>query len=88
MQLELFATPFEKLLMELAEAVQAAEKANAKVAELTKKRNEDCPHTDVVKKEYYFSGSYYDRAYTDHWNECKCCGAKSVVTTEMHSWYG
>lgn len=88
MQFELFATPFEKVVAELEEALQIQAKADEKVKELTKQRNEMCPHLVVEQRQYYFSGSYYDRAYTDYWTECKCCGAKSEVTTEQHSWYG
>lgn len=48
-----------------------------------------CTHEGhVEKKSSYFSGSYYDKAYTDHWNQCTLCGARSEVTTENHSWYG
>ena len=53
-----------------------------------KLRDDNCKHPKIIKKESYFGGSYYDKAYTDHWNECEICGAKSEVTTEYHSWYG
>lgn len=48
----------------------------------------NCPHEEIERKESYCSGSYYDKASTDYWNECKLCGKRSAVTTEMHSYYG
>lgn len=53
-----------------------------------KLRDDNCKHPKIIRKESYFGGSYSDKAYTDHWNECEICGAKSEVTTEYHSWYG
>lgn len=51
---------------------------------------EICPHPqEYLKNEYsYFSGSYYDRASTDHWTTCTLCGARSEIRTETHSYYG
>lgn len=47
-----------------------------------------CLHEKIEEQHYYFDGSYYDRAYTDRWNQCCICGEKSEVKTEYHSWYG
>jgi hypothetical protein len=49
---------------------------------------EVCPHTELIPREYYFSGSYNDTAYTEYWNECACCGKCSERTHESHSWFG
>lgn len=48
----------------------------------------ECTHDEVEKKSRYFSGSYYDKASTDYWNECKLCGATSEITSETHGYYG
>jgi hypothetical protein len=88
MQQELFATPFEQVQAELEHAMKVADEAKLKASELRKKRNEMCPHLEIEKKSCYFSGSYYDKAYTEYWNQCKCCGAKSEAWTETHNWYG
>lgn len=48
----------------------------------------NCPHEEIESKSSYFSGSYYDKASTDYWNECKLCRNRSEITTEMHSYYG
>jgi hypothetical protein len=48
----------------------------------------NCPHEEIESKESYYSGSYYDKASTDRWNECKLCGSRSEKKTEMHSYYG
>ena len=47
-----------------------------------------CTHEEIEEKSYYFSGSYYDTAYTERWNECKLCGKRSEKTHESHGWYG
>lgn len=48
----------------------------------------NCQHEELEQKESYFSGSYYDKAYTDYWMECKLCGERGPTTTKMHSYYG
>jgi hypothetical protein len=47
-----------------------------------------CTHEHIEEKSYYFSGSYFDKAYTEYWNQCKLCGAESKKTINDHSWYG
>jgi hypothetical protein len=59
-----------------------------KIDRLEHERQELCPHTLLEEQSSYCSGSYYDKASTDYWNVCKCCGAKSEVTTKTHSYYG
>lgn len=48
----------------------------------------DCLHEEVERKSSYYSGSYNDQAYTEYWNECVLCGARSEKTTKDHNWYG
>lgn len=48
---------------------------------------EECTHEEVEKKSQYYSGSYYDKAYTDYWSVCKLCGKKSDSNSETHGWY-
>ncbi len=48
----------------------------------------ECPHEEIEPKESYYEGSYLNKASTDYWNQCKLCGARSEVTTQVHSWYG
>jgi len=79
---------FDSFQANLEYAERELNKAKERYYAAKKLRDDNCLHTEVIKKEYYFEGSYYDKAYTDHWNECKICGAKSVVNTEYHSWYG
>ena len=47
-----------------------------------------CTHEELEEKSFYFAGSYLDKAYTDHWNQCKLCGTKGPVTTDQHNHYG
>lgn len=46
------------------------------------------PEEHIVERQYYFSGSYYDTAYTDRWRECTICGVMSEKTTTEHGYYG
>jgi len=69
-------------------AQQKLREANAVYIAAKKLRDDNCNHPKIAKKESYFAGSYYDKAYTDHWNECEVCGAKSEVSHESHSWFG
>jgi hypothetical protein len=47
-----------------------------------------CPHEEVEMKSSYFSGSYYDKAYTTKWYQCTLCQERGPETIEMHSYYG
>lgn len=49
-----------------------------------------CQHDKkyLKDKESYFSGSYYDTAYTDYWTVCTLCGECSETKAKQHSWYG
>lgn len=75
--------------MTLEQRVNAKRKLISKHQKELKEMLATCTHEGhVVKKSSHFSGSYYDKAYTDYWNECSLCGERSEVTTEMHSYYG
>lgn len=71
------------------------QKINRKLKTISKHRKElqelydQCTHEGYVEqKSSYFSGSYYDHAYTRYWNQCKLCGAKGPETTKEHGYYG
>lgn len=52
-------------------------------------RSKLCTHEGMMEsKSYYFSGSYYDQAYTEYWYKCSCCGFQTERKHERHSWYG
>lgn len=48
----------------------------------------ECPHEELEMKSVYYDGSYYDKAITTHFNQCKLCGKTIEVKTDTHSWYG
>lgn len=48
----------------------------------------NCQHEEIEQKESYDSGSYYDKASTTRWMECKLCGERGPKTTEQLSYYG
>lgn len=74
----------EVLRKKLDKIVTKEKALRDEIAELHK----SCSHEEIEAKESYFSGSYYDKASTDHWNQCKLCGATSETTTKTHSYYG
>lgn len=88
MQLDIFATPFEQAQADYEEACEDAAKAIKKKCDAQSLRDELCPHTKIEGKSSYYPGSYNDTAYTNYWNECSCCGAKSEVISERHGYYG
>lgn len=47
-----------------------------------------CIHEELEEKDYYYSGDYYNKAYTEKWYQCKLCGECGPKTVEMHSYYG
>lgn len=49
---------------------------------------EDCPHTNTIHEESYTPGSYCDKAYTETWDRCICCGEKFNYDLNRHNYYG
>jgi hypothetical protein len=47
-----------------------------------------CTHEGNEVEKSYFSGSYYDQAYTEKRFKCKTCGKTTEWKRETHSWYG
>lgn len=48
-----------------------------------------CTHEGTMEeKSSYFSGSYYDTAYTEYWSQCRICGHRTPYTRKDHSYYG
>ena len=48
----------------------------------------NCPHEEVEQKDSYDSGSYYNKASSTRWMECKLCSEHGPKTTEQLSYYG
>jgi hypothetical protein len=74
-------TEFEQ---KLANVDKRIERQRKKMTALHEERSailEECPHTHIESKSYYYEGGYLNRSYSEHWNQCKTCGAKSAVTT-------
>ena len=75
---------------ELKLKIVSLEKRLKKVSvELETLRNQ-CDHTEQTPevKEYYFEGSYYDKAYTEIFHYCSICGKRIKSDHKEHSWYG
>lgn len=81
-------TLFDTAQKEFLEAKKAVKLASNKLDAARAARNKLCPHTNMVPKEIYSSGSYYDKAYTETWTECACCGMTTQSHIQEHSWYG
>lgn len=75
-------------MSEFSDKVQRKRELIQKHQEQLKNLLNKCPHDDIERKSHYHPGTYYDKAYTDYWNECKVCGKRSEVTTIEHSYYG
>lgn len=81
--------------LEFKKQIEAQRKVVARKQVLADKQRDilkgmlaNCTHEEIEVKSSYFSGSYYDKASTDYWNECKLCGERGPIRTEMHSYYG
>ena len=72
------------------EAMKGFEELQGKINDAIRRLKEECtcPEEMRTSKEYYFSGSYNDQAYTEHWMECVLCGKRYDKRIENHSWYG
>lgn len=79
---------FDSFQDNLNEAERVYLEAQKKYYAAKKLRDDNCEHLEVEQKSEYFDGSYYNKAFTERWEECKICGAKSKVRREIHSWYG
>lgn len=76
--------------MEIEELKAKLKKNSEKQTKLLAERKkllEQCPH-EFEEQSYYFSGSYYDTAYTQYWDECAVCGKKQNKREVNHGWYG
>lgn len=60
----------------------------SKHSDAIKKLLDECTHEEVKQESYYFSGSYLDQSYTEYWNKCVLCGAKSESTRKSNGYYG
>lgn len=74
--------------IELKAKIEKKQKLISKHRDELAKLLKGCTHEELELKESYFEGSYYDKASTDRWYQCKLCGESGPVTTTMHSWYG
>jgi hypothetical protein len=83
-----FKHSFEEAQKEYLEAKKVLTDAQASYKKIKDIREQLCPHTTIISKENYVSGSYNDTAYTDHWKTCECCGYSTPRVRENHSWYG
>jgi hypothetical protein len=80
-------TEFEQ---QLAKVNKRIERARKRMNALHAERNAilaNCPHTDIEVKSYYYEGGYLNKSYTEYWNQCRTCGAKSEVVTGTQGSY-
>ena len=85
--LDLFDS-FQLIQSDFEDAEKELNEAKERYAKAKKLRDDNCPHSQIVRKEYYFKGGYYDMAYTEYWDECTCCSKEFNHRTQNHSWYG
>lgn len=77
------------------EEFQALKEKIAKKCRLIQKHKEElnklygaCTHKETVQKEYYFDGTYFDKAHTEITLTCEVCGKTLETKIKEHSWYG
>lgn len=80
----LWKMAYDGLSSEIASKREELNKAEKLLADLL----DGCPHTELANKEHYFPGSYNDKAYTERWNQCVCCGKRFNQTYKEHGYYG
>ena len=59
-----------------------------KLKDRNKELQNHCNHSKTDIKEWYFSGSYSDHAYTEFIEYCIYCGKKIDCFIKEHSWFG
>jgi hypothetical protein len=79
---------FDKACLELDMLLEKSKSLNLEISEARLIRNMLCTHTVLETKNYYYSGSYSDKAYTTLWEVCLCCGKKLDERTIEHNYYG
>ena len=75
---------YEDLKKECARIKKLRDKHQAALDALIK----TCPHEEIEEKSFYSPGGYLNTSYTEYWNQCKFCGAKSESTIDNHGTYG
>lgn len=79
----------KRILHLIGEYEDQSKYLNHQLRQLYDLRSKLCTHEGTMEpKSYYFSGSYYDQAYTEYWHKCSCCGFQTERKHEQHSWYG
>jgi hypothetical protein len=48
---------------------------------------ETCDHEEVMDRERYHEGDYYNKSYTEKWTECLVCGKKMGDPKIQTYWY-
>jgi DNA-directed RNA polymerase subunit M/transcription elongation factor TFIIS len=79
-----FKQSVDKQRKVIAKKLALVEKQQAILTEILT----ECPHEELKEESYHFSGSYYDKAYTETWMRCVVCGNRGESTIDHHSWYG
>lgn len=65
-------------------------RARSKVKSLEKELKlvlQECPHDKLIEKSHYYPGSYYDKSFTEKYDECAICG-KRVNFRTSDGYYG
>lgn len=76
----------KELLKKKKQAITALQKYNT----LKKEVEDNCTHPEdhLTPKEKYYEGDYYNKAYTEYYNQCTICMKCSEKTRITHSYYG
>lgn len=77
-----------EILQEVNKITKRMHKSQSKYLTQIAELKARCPCDALIDKSFYSDGSYYDKAYTNYWQECIACGKKYNQRHETHSWYG
>ena len=77
----------QKLKEEYDALDKEVSRLSARRAQVWKLIKENCTHPKTVKGHHKCPGSYYDRGYTEYYDQCTTCNAKLNVKT-LTGYYG
>lgn len=84
----------KKLIAKNAVAIEQHEFVIAKKKLISKHQNvvdqliESCTHDQTYATQYYFGGSYLDRALTTYYTRCILCDKLLYTKEKTHDYYG
>lgn len=80
-------TTFSDKVDGLARKITRAESKVKSLKDELKTVLQECPHDKLIEKSHYYPGSYYDKSFTEKYDECTVCGNRFNFRT-LDGYYG